>query len=504
MQIFSFFSQLTLSGVSLSPDEASTLVYLIITTLSIIFLALIAIIAVISRRKNTQNNTTNQPKQLTCRLCDNHQFTKIEDSIVCDNCGCKYSIDEAKDLLMNISIEEKEAPQPRKKKRGFIVFLSIALISIFVAFLIFIVPFPVIISNGYTYRKLPNGTYKILSYTKNEETVEIPDTIRNIEITEIEANAFRNNDNIKTIIVPQSIVLIGQSAFAGCDSIETMVLPFVGKSNTSDNRLSYIFNGNIPHSLKNIYLLDSCTTIGEQAFYSCDHIENIYIPSSVTNIADITNYTTIGVNGNSPESKFKQSPFYGCSKDLIIHCELPQKHDNWGTYWNFINKNYSVAVRWGVQLKDNYTLTIGKYSTEAIDHSIPKTITLTLANFSDYFTINTELSPAEYSMNLLNPGYKQAKIKIDIQPINSSYIFNNIQITISVNIHFNELQKSFFKKETVPVNGKDSRIIALDNYGNGNTIFTFFTTENGIIQNISEMTAQYQITHIYGELTPVN
>ena len=43
----------------------------------------------------------------------------------------------------------------------------------------------------------------------------------------------------------------------------------------------------------------------------------------------------------------------------------------------------------------------------------------------------------------------------------------------------------------------------LDNSGKGNTIFTFYTTEDGVIENVSEMSAKYQITHVFGELIPI-
>ena len=452
--------------------------------------------------------------KLQCKICGSNKLINKGDFVICEECGCRYSIEDAKNLISDKSINEGNCTPDKthkeefsirsnKKKHPVRTLIFSSCILAFIVLLLFTVPFPTVISDGYTYKKLSDGTYEVLTYTKNETIVEIPEKIRNTAVTKIQNNAFQNNDNIKTVIVPQTIETIGQRAFSGCTAIETMILPFVGGSNSSNNYLSYLFETSVPSSLKNVYLLNSCTKIGSGAFYECKNIENIYIPSTVMNIEDASNYTSIGVNGNLPEDNFKYAPFYGCSENLIIHCAAFQKPNSWGENWNFINKNYSVEVHWGVALQDNRILNSGSSSSPAIDHSIPKNITITTNNFQQYFSIKGEITPSEYSSNLLNPGYQRLNFTIQITPFDSSYIFNNIQVTISVNAKFRELYKGLFQNTSHPVEGKDKKIVELDSHGNCITTFTFYAADNFVIENIQDISGTFKIDSVYGELTPI-
>jgi len=450
--------------------------------------------------------------KLQCKICESTDFSYQNDMLVCNNCGCKYSVEEAQNSISSTSEKSNEkttTDEFTKFKKAYIPTVIILLVA-FTVFLCLSLPMPTVISKGFKYKKLSDGTYEILSYTKNKETVTIPSEIRGIAVTKISSKAFQDNPNIKTVIIPSSIKEIGQAAFADCNSIETMVLPFVGSSNTANTHLSYLFtmsNGistldtPVPNSLKNVYLLNTCTTINEMAFYLCESIRNVYLPESVKTIKDGTNSTTIGVNGNPAGSKYEHLPFYGCSPDLAIHCNKNCDKSGWGTYWNYINQNYSVKVYSGSYLDDNYELHTGTLILDATDHSIPKEITLNANNIWNYCSFKAEIIPFNYSSSLINPGYKQVKLKIDITSLDPSYTFENVQVTINASAKFKSLKKTLFKNETTSIDASDKKTVTLDQNGNYSVIFTFSAGDDSVVKDPNNIKGNYQITIVYGTLT---
>jgi len=96
-------------------------------------------------------------------------------------------------------------------------------------------------------------------------------------VIEIDNYAFRNNFQIKSVVIPEGVVSIGDYAFENCKNLEIVVLP---------------------QSLK---------TIGRGTFMHCDNLKSIVLPSTVTSLSveifaccyslesiDLSNILTIG------------------------------------------------------------------------------------------------------------------------------------------------------------------------------------------------------------------
>lgn len=84
-----------------------------------------------------------------------------------------------------------------------------------------------------------------------EETVEVP-----VEYTlvGVEAGVFMNNETVKKIVLPDSVLTVGEACFQGCTALEEVVLPA------------------------------SLETIPDRLFYACDSLTSVNIPETVTSV----------------------------------------------------------------------------------------------------------------------------------------------------------------------------------------------------------------------------
>ena len=130
-------------------------------------------------------------------------------------------------------------------------------------------------------------------------------------VTSIGSGAFYGCTSLTNVTIPSSVINIGSTAFAYCNLTNVTIPgsvtsigdgPFMGCSsltsiNVETNNPAYcsangvLFNNDLttlvqyPAGITGIYtILDSVTSIGRWAFYSCSSLANIAIPGSVTNI----------------------------------------------------------------------------------------------------------------------------------------------------------------------------------------------------------------------------
>ncbi len=136
---------------------------------------------------------------------------------------------------------------------------------------------------------IPEGTQTVgvaFAGCDSIERVVLPESI--IEIGE---GAFSGCSNLKEINIPDSVTKIGDSAFHRCSSLEEINLP---------NSITEIGNGAFSSctSLKKIIIPNQVSVIESSTFSNCTALEEITIPSSVTEIEmyafiDCTTYKRI-------------------------------------------------------------------------------------------------------------------------------------------------------------------------------------------------------------------
>ena len=143
----------------------------------------------------------------------------------------------------------------------------------------------------------------ITGYVGTSQTVNIPPRIRQLPVTVIGVNAFQQK-NITSVTIPDSVTVIGNNAFSGCESLTSVTIPdsvttigdsaFIGCNMTSviiPDSVTTIGNSAFSFTgLTSVIIPDSVTTIGDSAFWSCSNLTSVTIPDSVTNIGSTAFY----------------------------------------------------------------------------------------------------------------------------------------------------------------------------------------------------------------------
>lgn len=154
----------------------------------------------------------------------------------------------------------------------------------------------------FTYDVMEDGI-RITGYTGGEVVLVIPDTVEDKPIVAIAEGAFKGMGNLKAVSVPDSVWVIGASAFEGCMSLTTLRTPvvtcpekpFFGALFGAE---SHDANGSfVPPALSTLVMTagtakgqnaDGC--IPAYAFYACRGLETVSLPATLTEIGDFAFY----------------------------------------------------------------------------------------------------------------------------------------------------------------------------------------------------------------------
>lgn len=126
------------------------------------------------------------------------------------------------------------------------------------------------------------------SEAKLSGTLYIPETIYGLNVVKIEEPKYSSNyKDIVSIVIPSTVRTIGDNAFLGCSSIET------------------------------ISISDGVTTIGNKAFMDCSSLKEITLPASVKEIGEsaFENCKALASfnAGETAITEIKARTFYNCT-----------------------------------------------------------------------------------------------------------------------------------------------------------------------------------------------
>ena len=140
-------------------------------------------------------------------------------------------------------------------------------------------------SSDFSYDMTVDGRgIKITGYTGNGGAVVIPATIENLPVLEIGERAFAGSssqsrpvDAIISIVVPNSVEVIGQGVFSNMDNLTRATLPNGLKviPGWLFHRSAKLTSVNLPSDLEEIHA---------QAFVYCSELSDLKIPDSLNSV----------------------------------------------------------------------------------------------------------------------------------------------------------------------------------------------------------------------------
>ena len=138
-------------------------------------------------------------------------------------------------------------------------------------------------SDEFQYTLLDDGTAEITGYTGPGGNLVLPETLDGYSVTSVGNEAFAENMDLTSVVIPAGITSVGYAAFNDCDNLVSV--EFLGENVTMT---SQCFVG--CDSLRDVTLPSKQEQIGWGLFYACRSLEHITLPDTVTMIEDSAFY----------------------------------------------------------------------------------------------------------------------------------------------------------------------------------------------------------------------
>lgn len=119
------------------------------------------------------------------------------------------------------------------------------------------------------------GGVRITGYTGKDTIVVIPEKISGKMVVSLSVNSFGTNCAVRGVLIPSGVKELA-GVFANNANLEVVIWE------SAENAGANLFNSCT--KLHTVIFGDKLKTLGENAFFYCSSIENLYLPSSIQNI----------------------------------------------------------------------------------------------------------------------------------------------------------------------------------------------------------------------------
>lgn len=233
---------------------------------------------------------------------------------------------------------------------------------------------------GYEVISEEDKTCEITGYTGSATDLSIPSQLNGYTVTSIGKQAFCYNDELTSVIIPESVKTIEYMAFSECSSLSNVTIGS-GVTTIGSSAFSYCLN------LASIVIPGNVTTVKYEAFYGCHNLANATIGEGVKTIEcgafDFTNITSISIPKSVKE--ISGSTFSECYhlETINVDSENPCLSSLDGVLFN---KNMTTLIKFPIGKTDssylipNTVTIIGEfalstgYETPSVDNLTDVTI----------------------------------------------------------------------------------------------------------------------------------
>lgn len=219
---------------------------------------------------------------------------------------------------------------------------------------------------------------RLVSYCGMESNVVVP------EGTEyIRDGAFAGKSYIRSVSLPSSLVELSAGALKNTEGLDSVSLPFVGKSAASYGKLTDVFGGTLPDSLVSV-TITAMTIIPNGAFKNCSGLKIIEFTDEVTEIGAEAFYDCSSLVSATfaHAATVGRYAFYGCKsmqKLVLAYApddETPAEYLFGANSGNNAYNSYSLEL---LDLSNGTFLTVPSYAFAGLSSltelRLPETVT---------------------------------------------------------------------------------------------------------------------------------
>ena len=214
----------------------------------------------------------------------------------------------------------------------------------------------------------------------------------------IAQRAFTDCEGLTSVFIPDSVIYMGDYIFYGCNALEKIRVPFLGKDiNDRYNGIRYLFGGDrndpdmgewdggsgdscsdsytnsvkVPDSLQEV-VVASASRINEYGFYGCLGLTSITLPANLTYIASdafnrCTNLTDVYYEGSeSDRNNITFGSYNTCLENATWHYNYVDDVKKYFSYSVFNGKATITSVAPTINGDINIPSTLGGYTVTAI------------------------------------------------------------------------------------------------------------------------------------------
>ena len=136
------------------------------------------------------------------------------------------------------------------------------------------------LEQGFLYQTGFDGNMTITAYVGADIDVVVPNQIAGRIVTAIGDEAFSDNSQLVSVVIPEGVFSVGRASFQNCLNLASVSLPSTLRA-IGDNAF------NSCGKLERIVIPDRITVIAESTFYRCLQLREVTLPTGLKSIGEL-------------------------------------------------------------------------------------------------------------------------------------------------------------------------------------------------------------------------